>query len=257
MPKKVMDYSNTYFYKTVCKNLSIKDCYVGHTTNFVKRKCTHKNNIEKENGKNYNQYVYRFIRENGGWINFEMVLISNLKCENRLEASMKERTYKEQLKATLNQINPIATDEDRLEQAEKYNEWKKEDRKQNPDKYKERDKAKYEKFSDKMKENARERYWLKMDEINEARKDKYHNHGGKEKNSIQCKKYREEHKEEVKLMMKNWYNNTKEEIVCECGQKILNHNLPRHITRRKHQAYLNAIQQPEETPEQITNDKST
>ena len=99
-----------------------------------------------------------------------MVLICNLKCENRLEASMKERKYKEQLKATLNQINPIATDEDRLEQAKKYSEWKKEDRKQNPDKYKERDKAKYEKFSDKMKENARERYWLKKDEINEAKK---------------------------------------------------------------------------------------
>ena len=88
-----------------------------------------KKNTEKENGKNYNQNVYRFIRENGGWINFEMVLITNLKCENRLEASMKEREYKEQQKATLNQINSIATDEDRLEQAEKYNEWKKEDRK--------------------------------------------------------------------------------------------------------------------------------
>ena len=72
-----------------------------------------------------------------------MVLTTKLKRENRLEASMKEREYKEQLNATLNQINPIATDEDRLEQAEKYNEWKKEDRKRNPDKYKERDKAKH------------------------------------------------------------------------------------------------------------------
>ena len=249
MPKKVMDYSNTHFYKIACKDLSIKDCYVGHTLNFTKRKCTHKNNSINPLNKNYHQYVYKFIRDNGGFTNFEMILINTEQCENRLEALSKERQYKEQLKATLNQINPIATDEDRLEQAEKYNEWKKEDRKQNPDKYKERDKAKYEKFSEKMKDKARERYWLKKDEINEKKKDKYHNHGGKEKNSIQCKKYREEHKEEVKEMNKKWYNNMKEEIECECGQKLLKHNLSIHISRRKHIDYLKSLQS-EETPEQ-------
>ena len=37
-----MDYSNTYFYKIVCKDLNVTDCYVGHTLNFTKRKCTHK-----------------------------------------------------------------------------------------------------------------------------------------------------------------------------------------------------------------------
>ena len=29
-------------YKIVCNDLSITDCYVGHTTDFVKRKCNHK-----------------------------------------------------------------------------------------------------------------------------------------------------------------------------------------------------------------------
>ena len=32
MPSKPMDYSKTRFYKIVCKDLNIKDCYVGHTT---------------------------------------------------------------------------------------------------------------------------------------------------------------------------------------------------------------------------------
>ena len=242
MPKKVMDYSNTYFYKIVCKDLNITDCYVGHTLNFTKRTCTHKNNSLNPLNKNYNQYVYKFIRENGGFDNFDMVLINTEFCENRLDALSREREYKEQLQATLNQLNPCLTNEEKLEKAEKYNQWKREDRKNHPDKHKELDKNKYEKFGEQMKEKARDRYWLKKDEINEKKKDKYHNHGGREKNLIRCKKYREEHKEEVSKMHKTWYINNKEEIECECGQKLLKHNLPIHITRKRHQNYMKTLE---------------
>lgn len=38
MPKLPINYSNTHFYKIVCKNADIKDCYVGHTTDFKRRK---------------------------------------------------------------------------------------------------------------------------------------------------------------------------------------------------------------------------
>ena len=38
MPRLPVDYSNTYFYKIVCRDVSIPDMYVGHTTNFSKRK---------------------------------------------------------------------------------------------------------------------------------------------------------------------------------------------------------------------------
>ena len=41
MPRKEIDYSNTHFYKIVCKDLNIKDCYVGHTTNFKNKKYEH------------------------------------------------------------------------------------------------------------------------------------------------------------------------------------------------------------------------
>ena len=52
MPKVAMDYSKTHFYKIVCKDLSIKDCYVGHTTNLMKRKHHHKNLCINPNKKN-------------------------------------------------------------------------------------------------------------------------------------------------------------------------------------------------------------
>ena len=44
MPHKEVDDSKTHFYKIVCKDLSIKDCYVGHTTNFKNRKMPIKEN---------------------------------------------------------------------------------------------------------------------------------------------------------------------------------------------------------------------
>ena len=73
MPNKVMDYSNTHFYKIVCKDLNIKDCYVGSTLNFVKRMSAFPTD------KHHNTPVYEFIRNNGSWENWEMILI-NTEC---------------------------------------------------------------------------------------------------------------------------------------------------------------------------------
>ena len=108
MPKAPINYQHTHFYKIVCKNLDIKDCYVGHTTNFKNRKQQHKRTCYNENDKaHYNNHLYKFIRNNGGFDNFEMVLIKTECCENALHARQKEREYIEQLNATLNKIKPI------------------------------------------------------------------------------------------------------------------------------------------------------
>ena len=96
-----MDSSNTHFCKIVCKDLQIGKCYVGPTTNFTKRKNTHKNNCNNMSNKNSNAYLYQFMRENGGFNNFEMVLLETLDCNSRLEALRKERQYIEELNATL------------------------------------------------------------------------------------------------------------------------------------------------------------
>ena len=66
MPKEVIDYSNTIIYKIVCNDPNITDCYVGSTTNIVKRRQSHKSVCNNENSKLFNFYVYQFIRENGG-----------------------------------------------------------------------------------------------------------------------------------------------------------------------------------------------
>lgn len=102
MPYSAKDYSKTYFYKIVCNDLNIKDSYIGHTTNFTSRKSRHKHNCYDTLGTEYNYKVYQFIRDHGGWNNWQMVLIEECACKNSYDASAKERSYYEQLKPTLN-----------------------------------------------------------------------------------------------------------------------------------------------------------
>ena len=112
MPKKEIDYSKTIFYKIVCKDLSIIEKYVGHTTEYTKRKCMHKTCCNNENGKHYNLKVYKYIRENGGWNNFDMIMIEEYECNNVLEARRRERYWIETLDASLNCNIPSRTMEE-------------------------------------------------------------------------------------------------------------------------------------------------
>ena len=61
------------------KDLSLHDCYIGSTKNIATRKYIHKSICYNDNVKEYNIKLYQFIRENGGWDNFEMVEIC--KCD--------------------------------------------------------------------------------------------------------------------------------------------------------------------------------
>ena len=49
MPKVEIDYSKTIIYKLCCKDINITDIYVGHTTNFIKRKNEHKSDCNNPN----------------------------------------------------------------------------------------------------------------------------------------------------------------------------------------------------------------
>lgn len=103
-----IDYKEAVIYKIVCNDLDIKHCYVGATCHFRARKRKHKsdcNNPKKENLK-----IYKFINENGGWDNWDMVMIEEfVECENRLQLVAKERRYVEELGALLNNNRPSRT----------------------------------------------------------------------------------------------------------------------------------------------------
>jgi hypothetical protein len=106
MPRKDINYSNTVMYKIVSYDLNILDCYVGSTTEFTKRKNCHKSICTNINSKMYNLKVYQFIRDNGDWQNWSMVLIEMYPCTNHLECLQRERFWCEHLNATLNSFVP-------------------------------------------------------------------------------------------------------------------------------------------------------
>ena len=109
MPKTPINYDNTCLYKIVCRDLEVKETYVGRTTDFRRRKYDHKHSCITEHGKSYNLALYEHIRNNGGWDNFDMVLIEQCKCDGSLDAHKKQRELIEQLGSKLNMLLPART----------------------------------------------------------------------------------------------------------------------------------------------------
>ena len=61
MPRNPIDYSKTIMYKIVCNDLSIKNVYVGHTTDEKSRKREHKSCCNNPNSSYCHLKVYRII----------------------------------------------------------------------------------------------------------------------------------------------------------------------------------------------------
>ena len=109
MPRTPIDYSKCLIYKLCCKNPEITDIYVGHTTDKVKRKSHHRIKCNNQNGKEYNYNVYQFIRANGGFENWDFIILEEYPCENSNQACSRERHWLETLRATLNSCIPSRT----------------------------------------------------------------------------------------------------------------------------------------------------
>jgi len=91
-----------HIYKICCKNIEIKDCYVGSTKNIHKRIIQHSSSCNNENQNNSNCNVYKFINENGKWDNWEVITIETINCETKKDALIRERYWIENLEANLN-----------------------------------------------------------------------------------------------------------------------------------------------------------
>ena len=78
MPLTKIDYTKAVIYKIYCLDENIKDCYIGLTTDFIRRKACHKQSSQLKNLK-----LYNFIREYGGWNNWKMEII--YKFENDID----------------------------------------------------------------------------------------------------------------------------------------------------------------------------
>ena len=158
MPKTPINYQNTIIYKIVCNDLNIKDIYVGHTTDFRRRKNGHKTRCSNENDKSFNFKVYQTIRQNGGWDNWIMIEIEKYPCTDSNEATARERYWFEQLSAKLNSQTPNRTKQEyEQNNKEKTKEYIKQYYEENKSRLNEMNKQYREKNKDKLKEMTQRR----------------------------------------------------------------------------------------------------
>jgi hypothetical protein len=210
------DYSKTIIYKLCCKNLDVKEIYVGSTCNFTRRKNAHKTDSSNLNSIKYNTKVYKFIRDNGNFQNWEMIMVEEYPCENKMQKLKRERYWCEELKSELNSDVPGRSDKEsvkfyqtknkdainqkRRESREKNKEYSKEYRENNPEKVKQQRKKYYEKNKhkldkEKLKEYKKQYYEANKDAINQRRKE--NREANKEKNKDKQKKYYDANKDVI------------------------------------------------------------
>ena len=109
------DYAKTCIYQIQCRDPSITKTYGGHSINLIKRRGLHKSVCNNPNAKNYNCYVYRFIRENGGWDNWQVVWQYDYPCGSKKEALLEETKFIKEQKCELNSNMPYIPGEDKKE----------------------------------------------------------------------------------------------------------------------------------------------
>jgi hypothetical protein len=204
MPRLPIDYTKAVIYKIVCRDVSVTETYVGSTTDLRKRKACHKHDCNSPNCKQYHLFVYRFIRENGGFENWEIVLIEKaVDCSDSPSLRARERYWMEYLQAGLNKQIPARTKsewnednrdkirengknyyklnrDNRKECVKKYNELNRDKIIEYQSKYKILNKAKinekhkeyYKQNRDKFIERAKKYNELNRDKINEKKRER-------------------------------------------------------------------------------------
>jgi len=217
-----VDYSKGQIYKLCCKNVDIQDEYVGSTTNFKQRKKAHKNNCYNANDRKYDLNVYKFIRDNGGFENWDMILIEEYSCNSKKQLESRERYWIEKLKCSLNSSLPTRT-------VKQY-------RQQNKEKYKQHSRNYYERNKEKEKERSKKYIDNNKEKIKENKQKWYQNN--KEKEKERSKNYKEVNKKDLtekrKLQYEEINEKRREKVECiHCKMIINKSSLIRHQKSKK------------------------
>jgi hypothetical protein len=175
----MVNYNESTIYKLCCRDPSVKDEYVGCTTNFTRRKCQHKSACNITTGKSYNTYVYQFIRENGGWDNWSMIEIEQCCVDNRKKLLKRERFWFETLGPSLNKNIPNRSREE----------------------YEQEDSVKLRKATYRLENKDKRDIWLQENKDKIRKTSARYNTENKEKRNL----YRQENKEKMKLYATEYY----------------------------------------------------
>ena len=111
-----METHNYLIYKIVCKDASVTEMYIGSSKDIKKRTRQHKSDCHNELRPNYNCKIYQIIRANGGWANWDLIVLEELPNVTKEQAIMREEYWRIELQATLNTYRSHRT----LEQQKDY-----------------------------------------------------------------------------------------------------------------------------------------
>ena len=208
-----------YIYKICCNDVAITDVYVGSTKNHYRRKNCHKTFCNNPNGLHYNSYVYRYIRQNGGWDNWSFIILDTVQYNEKHELHRKEREYIESLNATLNKQVPTRTRQEYIEE--------------HKEEIAEKNKAYHQANRERILEQQKQYYQS--------------NH---ERELERAKQYRRANRERIKEHDKQRKQNNRkriaeqrnQKITCECGVIINRSSMsPHQKTKRHHETFSRKI----------------
>jgi hypothetical protein len=204
--KKPRDYSKGIVYKLCCLDTSVLEVYVGSTICFNKRKAAHKCHCTTPGHRHSHIRVYQFIRENGGWDNWQMVQIEAYAATSKRDLESRERDCMERFSVTLNTILPARREET-------------------------------------VAEARKARYQANKAYVSEQHKVYYQEN--RAAISEQQKVYYQENRAAISEYRKNWYQEKKkkkkmpcEKVTCDCGSIFNRSSVTRHNKTKKHKRYL-------------------
>lgn len=149
--------------------------------------------------------------------NYDIILIEEFPCENKMQLHQSERYYIENMKC-INKIHPTRTH--------------KEYRENNKDKLSEKNKLYRENNKDKISEKMKKYYKENKEQISEMNKIYYEENKNKIVQSV--KEYNEKNKEKIQ-------NKQNQKFICECGSNYTLSNKSHHLKTQKHQNYCQQI----------------
>ncbi len=110
----MVKYNESVIYKICCKDVNVKEEYVGSTTNLHRRKTCHKSNCNNVNANSYKFHVYNFIREHGNWQNWDLIEVERYNAIDKHDLHKRERYWIETLNSVLNGHIPAHTQKERV-----------------------------------------------------------------------------------------------------------------------------------------------
>ena len=146
-------------YKLFSKNPLASGFYIGSTKDLHNRQLNHKSCCNREKGKQYNFSVYKYIRDNGGFDEFDFEILELGEYQDKYCMRDRERYFIETLKPTLNSEIPNRTSKEHYQDNK---EKKKKQRKEHYQDNKEYSKEYYKKNEEKISKRRREKIECKV-----------------------------------------------------------------------------------------------